>query len=109
MYKDGLYTAQCWSFFQYYALTDSWYAVLQGSIGKSTGEGEWLFTWWILRTKDPIVILLSFSVTTNQSNNYQQDIFKALEGLISPSKEGKYIAILRTLYCRLMNLLTSVI
>lgn len=66
-------------------------------------------TWQILRNEDPIVLLLSFSVTTHQSNNYQQDIFKALEGLISLNKEGESMAILRTLYCRLMNLLTNVI
>lgn len=89
--------------------TVSWYAVLQGTVGKSTGEGKSLFTGRGLRNKDPIIILLSFSITTNQSSNYEQDIFKALDGLISLNKEGKYMAILRTLYCRLMNLLTSVI
>jgi len=61
-----------------------------------------------LRNKYPIVILFFLSVTTNQFNNYQQDIFKALEGLISLNKEGKYMVILRTLYCKLMNL-TNVI
>lgn len=104
-----MYTTQCWSFFQYYTLTELWYALLQGGAGKSTGEGEGLFTWWILRNKDPIFILLPFSVTTNQSNHYQQDIFKALEGLNSLNKKGNYMAILRTLYCRLMNLLINVI